>query len=115
MLPTAAWEDIYKIVYLEHHDPYSVLGTHNVEIGGKDVVTVRAFLPSSKEAYVSDMEDNEKEYKMYRLHKEGFYEVAFPHKNKQFPYMLKTVDENGDVEVFRDSYSFLSPTSFRCH
>jgi len=107
MLPTATWEDIYKIVYLEHYDPFSVLGIHSVEIGGKNILTIRAYLPDAVEAYVIDMDDNEKEYKMYKLHKEGFFEVAFPQKDKQFPYMLKTIDVNQDVEVFRDSYAFL--------
>ncbi|HPZ10325.1 MAG TPA: 1,4-alpha-glucan branching protein GlgB [Candidatus Eremiobacteraeota bacterium] len=107
MLPTVSWEEIYRIIYLEHHDPFSVLGIHEVELQGKKSLTVRAYLPDAEEAYVLDMDDNEKEYKMYKLHKEGFFEIAYPGREKPFSYMLRTVSPAGQVETFRDSYAFL--------
>ncbi len=107
MLPTVSWEDIYKIIYLEHHDPFSVLGIHEVELQGRKSVTVRSFLPDAVDAYVVDMEDGEKEYKMYKIHDEGFYEIAYPGREKSFSYMLRTVSQTGKVETFRDSYAFL--------
>jgi len=41
-------EQMNRIVYSYHWDPFQVLGYHEVEVDGKKVGTIRAFLPEAK-------------------------------------------------------------------
>ena len=40
-------EEIQKIIYSMHPDPFEVLGAHTVKWGGKDALAIRAFLPEA--------------------------------------------------------------------
>lgn len=106
---TAPLDDIYKIIFTEHHDPFTVLGIHPIKVGRKKCVVVRAFLPETDHAFVlRPLTENElEEREMDKLHPEGFYEIVFRDRKEIFFYKLKTVDAHGRVEEFHDSYSFL--------
>ncbi|MCB2204398.1 1,4-alpha-glucan branching protein GlgB [bacterium] len=113
MRSTAAVEDIYKIVYTEHHDPYAVLGIHEVEYKGKACVAVRAFMPLASHASVirSFDDGSTKDYPMLRIHEEGFFEYVFEDEASPFPYQLRRETFDGAVHTFYDSYAFLPQLS----
>ncbi|MFN2155461.1 MAG: GlgB N-terminal domain-containing protein, partial [Anaerolineae bacterium] len=45
MNTTLSTDEINRIVYAYHHDPFQVLGAHPVEIEGEPAIAIRAFLP----------------------------------------------------------------------
>ncbi|MFC2140649.1 1,4-alpha-glucan branching protein GlgB, partial [Candidatus Auribacterota bacterium] len=93
-------------IYVDHHDPFEVLGMHLVKEKGKQGVVVRAFLPQAGEVFVLE-ERGKKEYSMDKIQENGFFEVFIPNKKEVFPYQLKLVDLEGNEKVFHDPYSFL--------
>jgi 1,4-alpha-glucan branching enzyme len=107
MKTTAAVEDLYRIIYTEHHDPFSVLGAHVIEKKGKKVVAIRSFQPDAKEVFVVEDAITPKEYKMERLIDDGFFEVVLTDHPSVFTYRLKKVLFDGTTELVHDSYSFL--------
>ncbi|MAT38926.1 MAG: 1,4-alpha-glucan branching enzyme [Ectothiorhodospiraceae bacterium] len=109
LVPTAALEDIYRIIFTEHHDPYTVLGIHKITALGEPAVSIRAFLPLATEVYVlREFEDGRtEEFPMERVHVEGFYEYIFLGESDVFRYKLKRVTADGETHVFYDSYAFL--------
>jgi len=110
-------EDINRIVYAYHHDPFRVLGIREVEEGG---IIVRAFFPDVRDAYVIE-EETEKEYIMTRIHDEGLFEAYFPNRKDIFKYKLRKVygespDGKDKSEVIIDPYCFLPVlTDFDLH
>ena len=111
MKTTASIDDIYRIIYTEHYDPFAVLGAHIIETKGKRIVTVRAFLPDAQEAFVLKKNEPEIEYRMDKVMEEGFYDVTIPNCSEIFPYMLKKITYDNKMEIFHDSYSFLPTLS----
>jgi 1,4-alpha-glucan branching enzyme len=108
MRSTASVEDIYRIIYTEHYDPYTVLGIHKVSVDGMPATSVRAFMPLAAEAAVlREFDDGSiREYPMEQVHEEGFWEYVFPDEPEPFPYKLKRVLPDGSEAVFYDSYAF---------
>jgi 1,4-alpha-glucan branching enzyme len=105
MKSTASTDDIYRIIYNDHHDPFQVLGKHTVELEGKKLIVVRAFLADALSAAVLD--SNGTEYAMERIHEAGFFELVAPTNAPIDSYRLRKTTANGSVETFYDSYSFL--------
>ncbi|MBI5648279.1 MAG: 1,4-alpha-glucan branching protein GlgB [Ignavibacteriae bacterium] len=118
MKTTASVEDVFRIIYTEHHDPYTVLGIHRISLRKKPSVAVRAFLPAVVQAWVVREGENgaRVETVMERVHAEGFFEAVFKGESDVFPYMLKTVGYDEEERVFHDSYAFLPQlTDFDLH
>ena len=65
MKTTASSDAINRIIHAEHHDPFSVLGAHVVDIKGKRAVAVRAFFPEAKKVSVIDTATSI-EYEMHK-------------------------------------------------
>ncbi|MBE0645047.1 MAG: 1,4-alpha-glucan branching protein GlgB [Bacteroidetes bacterium] len=109
MRSTASIEDIYKIIYTEHFDPYTVLGIHKVRYKDKNCVAVRAFMPLATHAYVvrEFADGHVEDFPMLRVHGEGFFEYVFDQETEPFPYKLRRETPDGEVYTFYDSYSFL--------
>src|SRR5512145_1811363 len=109
MRSTASVEDIYRIIYTEHHDPYTVLGMHKVRYKERDCMAVRSFLPIAGRACVVRTFDDGRteEYPMLRVHEEGFFEYVFEQESAPFPYKLRRETPDGEVHTFYDSYAFL--------
>jgi 1,4-alpha-glucan branching enzyme len=109
MRSTASVEDIYRIIYTEHHDPYTVLGMHKVRYKERDCMAVRSFLPIAGRACVVRSFDDGRteEYPMLRVHEEGFFEYVFEQEAAPFPYKLRRETPDGEVHTFYDSYAFL--------
>lgn len=104
MVPTVSDDLIRHIVYAYHHDPFQVLGAHQVEVDGKTVVAIRAFLPEAREAFVVD--DTGAEHPLIRLHDHGFFEAVFE-RGDVFAYRLKMRDHYGNEVTVEDPYSCL--------
>ena len=118
MRSTAAVEDIYKIIYTEHHDPYSVLGIHKVTYRKKPCMAVRAFMPLATHAWVLREYDDGRveDFPMLRVHGDGFFEFVFEDEETPFPYKLRRTTLDGEEHTFHDSYAFLPQlTDFDLH
>jgi len=105
MNTTAAVDEVYRVMFNDHHDPFSVLGPHLLD-GNR--LAIRAFLPGAASAVVAgDGARAGKEYPMNRVHDLGFFEAVIPSCTEVFPYRLKKTKPGGRVEEFHDSYSFM--------
>ena len=52
MRTTAPQDQLNRIIYAYHHDPFEVLGAHVVELNGAPLVSIRAFLPLAENAWI---------------------------------------------------------------
>ena len=84
MKSTAFADAVNRIINTDHHDPFSVLGAHVVDIKGEHAVAVRAFLPEAKQVSVIDAPTST-EYEMAKIREEGFYEVVLAEYSEVFP------------------------------
>ena len=104
MKPTVSEEQMRRIVFADHHDPFQVLGAHEVEVGGETKVAIRAFLPWIEQAFVID--DAGETHPLTRLHDHGFFEAVFD-RPEVFKYQLKFEDQYGQETVTPDPFAFL--------
>jgi 1,4-alpha-glucan branching enzyme len=81
-----------------------VLGAHHVEVDGRKMVAIRAFLPEASQAFVVD--DSGQEHELYRVNDNGFFEAVFE-RDDVFDYELRVLDLYGNEEIGRDPYTFL--------
>ena len=110
MNTTAPIDDVYRILYNNHHDPYTVLGAHTLTREGKPpAIVVRAYLPGAVQAWVTEETPTHDlvEHPMMRVHPDGFFEAVFEDRRYVFPYLLKKRLEDGSTTSFHDSYAFL--------
>jgi len=104
MSTTLSTEEINRIVYAYHHDPFQVLGAHQATLDGVPAVVLRAFVPQANEmAVVAD----EETYPMRRVHKDGLFEVVCANRDQVFRYRLRATDGAGNTWTFADPYSYL--------
>ena len=99
-------EDIRKIVQVDHHDPFAVLGMHQAPDDGRTVIVVRAFLPDAASVSVI-REDTQKEYPMELIAPEGLFQAVLQEYSEVFRYLLKKNYNDGHQETCADPYSFL--------
>jgi 1,4-alpha-glucan branching enzyme len=104
MKPTVSEDQLRRIVFAYHHDPFEVLGAHHVEVDGRKMVAIRAFLPEASQAFVVD--DSGQEHELYRVNDNGFFEAVFE-RDDVFDYELRVLDLYGNEEIGRDPYTFL--------
>jgi len=100
-------EDAESIIRAEHHDPFSYLGMHPIEMEGRKLVVVRAFIPEAETAVVMDPERGGVTCPMEKIHPDGLFEVFIEGRQKVFPYRIRITDFYGNVSEFHDPYSFL--------
>jgi 1,4-alpha-glucan branching enzyme len=104
MNPTISETQIKQIVFAYHHDPFQVLGAHQVEVEGQARVAIRVFLPEASRASVID--DAGQEHPLTRIHAHGFFE-AILERQEIFRYKLKIQDHRGNEVITRDPYAFM--------
>ena len=108
MKTSAPLEEVYRILYGDHPDPFRVLGMHPLQVGGRSSVVVRVFYPGAKEvSVVEGTGKSQKEYVLEKIHVEGFFEKEIPDRKEVFPYQLKISTENGATRRTHDPYSFM--------
>ncbi len=114
MSPIIAPDQIDRIVWNQHHDPFEVLGPHRFEQDGKTSWVVRAYLPNAEAAWVVRPEERT-EHLMQAVHHPHFFEVIID-TNELANYQLR-VKEGEHERVIYDPYGFRSPmlTEFDLH
>ena len=114
MTITIAPDQVERIVWNQHHDPFEVLGSHPIEQDGKTVWVVRAYLPSASAAWVVCPEER-MEYPMQSVHHPHFFECTID-TPELANYQLR-LQEGTHERVIYDPYAFRSPylTDFDLH
>jgi len=106
MSPIITPEQIDRIVWNQHHDPFEVLGPHRFEQEGKTGWVVRAYLPNADAAWVI-CPGERTEHPMQSVHHPHFFEakIEIPELSN---YQLRI--KEGEHERFSyDPYAFRSP------
>jgi 1,4-alpha-glucan branching enzyme len=106
MSPIVAPDQIDRIVWNQHHDPFEVLGPHRFEQNGKTSWVVRAYLPNADAAWVVRPEERT-EYPMQAVHHPHFFEAKIE-TTELANYQLR-VKEGDHERVIYDPYGFRSP------
>ncbi len=111
---TIAPDQVERIVWNQHHDPFEVLGCHLIEQDGKTVWVVRAYLPNASAAWVVRPEER-LEYPMQKVHDPHFFECTID-TPELANYQLRIL-EGEHERVTYDPYAFRSPrlTDFDLH
>lgn len=95
---------IELILKAEFGDPHSILGMHEINYKGENVVAVREFIPNAVGISVTDIKSGDN-FPMSRIHDDGFFEVIIPVK-KYFKYMLSVDFGGGNIWNTYDQYTF---------
>jgi 1,4-alpha-glucan branching enzyme len=114
MIATLHPDQIDRIVYNQHQDPFEILGAHSID-GDRPSWVVRAYLPQANAAWVVLQTDQRQELPMETGHHPHFFECVIPGEMVA-NYQLRA--KEGDHErVFYDPYGFRSPllTDFDVH
>ncbi|WP_199312732.1 1,4-alpha-glucan branching enzyme [Microcoleus sp. FACHB-672] len=100
-------DQINRIVWNQHHDPFEILGPHPIEQDGKITHwVVRAYLPSADAAWVVIPEERQ-EYPMQSVHDPHFFECTIERPElANYQFRLK---EGEHERVIYDPYAFRSP------
>ena len=116
--PTISREAIDHLIHGNFWDPFSVLGSHEVERDGKPARAIRAFLPEAKDAWVVMHGKGKPDSRipLHRIHPDGLFEVTLPGPADQATYRLAIENHEGHVWEVEDPYRF-GPvlTSFDLH
>jgi len=107
MKPTLSPTQIRKIVQAEHHDPFDVLGMHEVKAAGSRALVVRTMQPDADEVFVVPSDSSIPTQKMQLIHPEGFFETVFEGAIDFFSYRLEIHYKNKTVATVHDPYAFL--------
>lgn len=100
-------EEMERILSFEESNPHAVLGPHRVQIAGKDVISIRAFLPRASSAWVALY--GKQKFQMEKLDDRGIFEAHMPPSNVLTRYKLVFADNSGFTTETEDAYSFAEP------
>jgi 1,4-alpha-glucan branching enzyme len=86
-------------------NPAQLLGPHRVDLGGRQALSVRAYLPESEQVWLVDAEQNATR-PMRRVHPAGFYEALCPLNSSQGAnYRLRVASKSGEIIDMHDPYA----------
>src|ERR1043166_1592863 len=108
MRTTTQLETVGRLIEGRHENPFELLGPHEVVVGQRRALAVRAFLPQSTQAWVIEGARAETPRPMRRIHPAGFYEAIcpMPENLSANRYQLQFTDEHGTQATMHDPYSF---------
>jgi 1,4-alpha-glucan branching enzyme len=90
--------------------PELVLGPREIEHNGRRALSVRAFLPDSRQAWLIDGSHGAAETSrpMRRIHPAGLFEAICPLATNlpTQPYRIRALDEGGEMKTIHDPYYF---------
>jgi 1,4-alpha-glucan branching enzyme len=98
---TVSEAEVARIVDFAESDPHGILGPKKLDVGGRRLVAVRAYLPRAKHAWLRL--DGNKMVEMSRISPQGFFEGLLEGDQS---YLLGSEDQAGYVEEREDPYSF---------
>src|SRR5262245_15418813 len=106
--PLTSPADLDLIIHSAHWDPFSIMGMHEIRVGGKPGQIIRAFLPEASRAWVIDLLEGEpgRRVPMERMHPDGFFQLLFPDRAERFSYRLAVENHEGHGWQFVDPYRF---------
>ncbi|HIK13604.1 MAG TPA: 1,4-alpha-glucan branching enzyme [Oscillatoriaceae cyanobacterium M33_DOE_052] len=119
MTITISREQIDRIVWNQHQDPFAVLGPHLIDKNGKTSTwVVRVYLPNADAVSVI-LPEERKEYPMEPSHNPHFFECSFEcstEMSELVNYQLR-IKEGEHERVTYDPYAFRDPklTDFDVH
>jgi 1,4-alpha-glucan branching enzyme len=107
-------EQVQRIVSNHHHDPFEVLGPHQVAAEGKQVWAIRVYLPEAEAVSVL-LPEQRQDIPMQRSHHPHFFECIVD--VAELPTYQLRVLEQGHERVIYDPYAFRSPrmTDYDCY
>ncbi|HEY9762552.1 MAG TPA: 1,4-alpha-glucan branching protein GlgB [Trichocoleus sp.] len=106
-MPTAAPDQVWRIVENQHQNPFEVLGSHPIEENGRRCWVVRAYLPDADAAWVIHPEMRS-QYPMQQTHHPHFFECQIDTEDLAANYLIK-VKEGDHERVMHDPYAFKNP------
>ena len=106
MIFTQNLTEINRIINAEHSDPHVILGLHEYEKDGADVLAIRTFYPGAKRITLTDPADETFICELEQIHEDGFFEKVITERSKWFRYKLKIEDYEANTWSTFDSYSF---------
>jgi 1,4-alpha-glucan branching enzyme len=101
-------DQLDRVLLGRHHDPFEVLGAHVVRLEGRAVVSIRAVLPFTEQAWIMPFGSDEARSDaapMTRMEGTDFFEAQFPAQTDIFPYQLRSLDKDGVMRQGPDPYS----------
>jgi 1,4-alpha-glucan branching enzyme len=112
---TVSTEQIDRIVSNRHHNPFEVLGPHQLEIDGQKTWVVRTYLPNA-ESVTLMIPDLRQEHQMQSFHHPHFFTCQLENLKELANYQFKII-EDGHERVIYDPYAFESSilTDFDIH
>jgi 1,4-alpha-glucan branching enzyme len=114
MSTSVPFEQIDRIVWNQHQNPFEVLGPHLIEQDGKNVWAVRAYLPNATAVSVV-LPEARTDYPMQAVHHAHFFECLIE-TPELANYQLR-VKEGEHERFIYDPYAFRDPllTDFDLH
>ena len=103
---TIAADQVDRIVWNQHQDPFEVLGPHQIEQNGTATWVVRAYLPKADAAWVIRPDATE-DSPMESVHHPCFFECVL--KATELSNYQIRAKEGEHERVFYDPYAFRSP------
>ncbi len=100
---------IAPVVHGYHHNPFEVLGPHEIEDDGRRALAIRAYLPESQQVWLVDQQHGFSQ-PMRRIHPAGLYEaICEPevyNRKQGRTYQFCSVNQAGEQTTMHDPYSF---------
>lgn len=115
MSSTIAPDQIDRIVWNHHHNPFEVLGPHLIAQDGEPTWAIRAYQPTA-EAVAVIFPEERLEIPMQSVHHPHFFECTIE-REEIANYQLKIIEPGGHERTIYDPYAFRSPllTDFDIH
>jgi 1,4-alpha-glucan branching enzyme len=110
-VPTVNLDRIVSLVDGNLENPFEILGPHEVMLDGRKALAVRAFLPNSEQAWLTDPA-HQLDTSMRKIHPAGVYEAVCPLQEVSTrSYQIRATDRSGAMTTMHDPYAFESHLS----
>lgn len=106
IVPVVSKEQVDKIVHKNHHDPFEILGPHQIEIDHHSYWLVRAWLPNAKQVSLY-LPESRQHIEMVKAHHDQFFEGLLSKEEELPNYQFHIETYEGEERFEHDSYFFL--------
>ena len=90
-------QEVERIVFARHSDPFQILGPHWIEREGARSLAVRAFRPGAVGASIV-WGQSKTIYQAHQIHSAGFFEALLPRD------AVQSANTTGEAEISPDAY-----------
>ncbi len=97
-------EEVNRIAEFEESHPSSILGPKQRKVQEKEILSIRAYLPRAKKAWVQFSSGRKQD--MVIVDQRGFYEVQLEDNGSTERYVISFTDATGYTDTREDPYSF---------